>query len=565
MACSCCAQGVVFNANVIRNSALEDGLAGWAPLGHARSCRCSTRSRRRCPRRPSTTWRTGTGPAAGTFWRPAAGARRTASARRSRLARSSPASPTGWPVGSASATAPPGSTRCASTFAWDGEGEECPLVVEAARCAPRPASGRRSRACSGSRRVRRPAPRCTFRGAPAGVDVKVMDLQVFATDRKARFKKLRKKTDKVRKRDVVLNAGASSAVSGGVDPGDADGHELRVRRVHQPGGDPGAGVRRLLHQALRLGGVRERAQVVPHGGGAGAAQLRRPRRAARLLRPPRQARARHCIFWAVDRMVQKWVKDLPNDQLTAAVQGRLTSLLTRYAGRFPHYDVNNEMLHGTFFQDRLGDDINAFMFKETARLDPGAALFVNDYNVEAAATPTPPRRSTSRRSTRSWRRVPPWAASGCRATSPTRRRDHLRRARQARHHRPARLAHRAGRVRVRRLPPCRGPRGGAPGRRTRTRPWRASCSGGSCRDTCGARTPASSTPTAPSTTPAKGSSTCGRSGRRTRAGRSTATATSSSGGTTARTSCSSRRPRGRCTRPSASRRGTRLSCWTWTC
>ena len=36
-------------------------------------------------------------------------------------------------------------------------------------------------------------------GAPAGVDVKVMDLQVFATDRKARFRKLRKKTDKVSK------------------------------------------------------------------------------------------------------------------------------------------------------------------------------------------------------------------------------------------------------------------------------------------------------------------------------------------------------------------------------
>ena len=34
-------------------------------------------------------------------------------------------------------------------------------------------------------------------GAPAGVDVKVMDLQVFATDRKARFRKLRRKTDKV--------------------------------------------------------------------------------------------------------------------------------------------------------------------------------------------------------------------------------------------------------------------------------------------------------------------------------------------------------------------------------
>jgi GH35 family endo-1,4-beta-xylanase len=95
----------------------------------------------------------------------------------------------------------------------------------------------------------------------------------------------------------------------------------------------------------------------------------------------------HCIFWAVDNMVQLWVKGLDTDQLRAAVQGRLQSLLTRYAGRFPHYDVNNEMLHGSFYKDRLGDDIDAFMFRETARLDPGATLFVNDYNVEGGADP----------------------------------------------------------------------------------------------------------------------------------------------------------------------------------
>uniref|UniRef100_A0A0A9D4K7 Uncharacterized protein n=1 Tax=Arundo donax TaxID=35708 RepID=A0A0A9D4K7_ARUDO len=95
-----------------------------------------------------------------------------------------------------------------------------------------------------------------------------------------------------------------------------------------------------------------------------------------------------------------------------------------------------------------------------------------------------------------------------------------------------------------------------------TRPWRGSCSGGSCRAPCGARTPASSTPTAPSTTPAKGSWISGGSGRRTRAGTSTATATSSSGDTTAPTLCSSQRGRGRCTRRSASRKGIPLSFWT---
>nr|CAB3461783.1 unnamed protein product [Digitaria exilis] len=98
----------------------------------------------------------------------------------------------------------------------------------------------------------------------------------------------------------------------------------------------------------------------------------------------------HCIFWAVDGDVQQWIKDIPGDdrdQLMAVVQERIRGLLGRYAGRFPHYDVNNEMLHGRFFRDRLGDDVAALMFREAAQLDPGAALFVNDYNVECGNDP----------------------------------------------------------------------------------------------------------------------------------------------------------------------------------
>ncbi|RLM97899.1 hypothetical protein C2845_PM06G23650 [Panicum miliaceum] len=98
----------------------------------------------------------------------------------------------------------------------------------------------------------------------------------------------------------------------------------------------------------------------------------------------------HCIFWAVDGDVQQWVKDIGGDraQLAAAVDARVRGLLGRYAGRFPHYDVNNEMLHGRFFRDRLGDGAAARMFREAARLDPAAALFVNDYNVECGNDPS---------------------------------------------------------------------------------------------------------------------------------------------------------------------------------
>lgn len=90
----------------------------------------------------------------------------------------------------------------------------------------------------------------------------------------------------------------------------------------------------------------------------------------------------HCLFWEVESTVQPWIKALTKSDLTTAVQNRLTGLLTRYKGRFKHYDVNNEMLHGSFYQDRLGKDIRVNMFKTANQLDPTATLFVNDYHIE---------------------------------------------------------------------------------------------------------------------------------------------------------------------------------------
>eukprot|EP00268_Persea_americana_P015639 TRINITY_DN17304_c1_g1_i3.p1 TRINITY_DN17304_c1_g1~~TRINITY_DN17304_c1_g1_i3.p1 ORF type:complete len:334 (-),score=46.89 TRINITY_DN17304_c1_g1_i3:200-1201(-) len=90
----------------------------------------------------------------------------------------------------------------------------------------------------------------------------------------------------------------------------------------------------------------------------------------------------HCIFWEVEYTLQSWVRSLNKNDLMTAVQNRLTGLLTRYKEKFRHYDVNNEMLHGSFFQDRLGKNIRSYMFKTAHQLDPSATLFVNDYHVE---------------------------------------------------------------------------------------------------------------------------------------------------------------------------------------
>eukprot|EP00850_Spirogloea_muscicola_P023540 SM000365S13726 [mRNA] locus=s365:6807:11169:- [translate_table: standard] len=99
----------------------------------------------------------------------------------------------------------------------------------------------------------------------------------------------------------------------------------------------------------------------------------------------------HCIFWEAEQWVQDWVKALPAQELAAAVEKRLLMLLQRYRGKFIHYDVNNEMLHGSFYASRLGSAARAHMFQRCKQLDPQAKLFVNDYHVEdgedSASTP----------------------------------------------------------------------------------------------------------------------------------------------------------------------------------
>ena len=91
----------------------------------------------------------------------------------------------------------------------------------------------------------------------------------------------------------------------------------------------------------------------------------------------------HNIFWAVDSTVQQWVQNLSNADLLVAVTNRLNSVVNHFKGTFVHWDVNNEMLHGNFYGDRLGDWVNPWMFQYTHMLDSNVVLFVNDYNVVA--------------------------------------------------------------------------------------------------------------------------------------------------------------------------------------
>ncbi|KAK1323789.1 hypothetical protein QJS10_CPA02g00032 [Acorus calamus] len=221
-------------------------------------------------------------------------------------------------------------------------------------------------------------------GPSSGVDLMVAGLQIFPVDRQARFRHLKKQTDKVRKRDVVLKFSGS-------DDNDLFGTFVRVKQTKNS--FPfGSCISRtnidnedfvdffvknfnwaVFGNELKWYWTESQQGKFNYTDADDLLDL--------CKKNGIEARG-HCIFWEVQSTVQSWIQSLDKNGLMTAVQNRLTGLLSRYKDQFKHYDVNNEMLHGSFYQDRLGKDIRAYMFKTAHQLDPSPTLFVNDYHVE---------------------------------------------------------------------------------------------------------------------------------------------------------------------------------------
>merc|ERR1719436_1848579 len=89
----------------------------------------------------------------------------------------------------------------------------------------------------------------------------------------------------------------------------------------------------------------------------------------------------HAVFWGVDEFVPKWLKGMSDDQQLATCKAHAEDIVGRYKGRLTHWDVNNEMLHGDYFERTLGNNIRAKMFQWTKEIDPECQTFVNDYEV----------------------------------------------------------------------------------------------------------------------------------------------------------------------------------------
>ncbi|XP_041010625.1 endo-1,4-beta-xylanase 5-like [Juglans microcarpa x Juglans regia] len=90
----------------------------------------------------------------------------------------------------------------------------------------------------------------------------------------------------------------------------------------------------------------------------------------------------HNIFWDDPKYQPEWVNSLSPEDLRKAAEKRLKSVVSRYRGKLIAWDVVNENLHFSFFEDKLGDqNASAEYFSEAYRLDPTPIMFMNEYNT----------------------------------------------------------------------------------------------------------------------------------------------------------------------------------------
>jgi endo-1,4-beta-xylanase len=89
----------------------------------------------------------------------------------------------------------------------------------------------------------------------------------------------------------------------------------------------------------------------------------------------------HNIFWGVPDRVQPWQKAMDDATLRETLKARALDIGKRYRGRFAEYDLNNEMLHANYYEDRLGPGITKDMASWVRQEDPDAVLYLNDYDI----------------------------------------------------------------------------------------------------------------------------------------------------------------------------------------
>jgi endo-1,4-beta-xylanase len=89
----------------------------------------------------------------------------------------------------------------------------------------------------------------------------------------------------------------------------------------------------------------------------------------------------HCIFWEKEDFIQPWLFDMNNDELRGAMVRRAISVTDHFRGRIDEFDLNNEMIHGDFFQRRLGYGVINEMAWVVKATNPDVKIYLNEYGI----------------------------------------------------------------------------------------------------------------------------------------------------------------------------------------
>ena len=89
----------------------------------------------------------------------------------------------------------------------------------------------------------------------------------------------------------------------------------------------------------------------------------------------------HALAWPDTRFMPAWLEGLSPEEHRDEINERIDSVVSRYAGRLVHWDVNNEMLNFTYFQDVVGPGIRADMFIRAKANDSNVKLFTNEFGL----------------------------------------------------------------------------------------------------------------------------------------------------------------------------------------
>lgn len=97
----------------------------------------------------------------------------------------------------------------------------------------------------------------------------------------------------------------------------------------------------------------------------------------------------HNMFWGKDKFVPSWIPAMSSSDIVHEMQAHVRDIMSHTQSKLLHWDVNNENLHGDFFERHTKDpDITQKMFQWIHSIDPSIKLFLNDYAVLPVSTMT---------------------------------------------------------------------------------------------------------------------------------------------------------------------------------